>query len=67
MDEKLSREQYRLETYGGPTGRPIQSSLLPSAPDSSVEPGLPISTDKAIIQFDADAFYGELNANLFLE
>lgn len=60
MDEKVSREQYRLRTYGGPAGRPTQSSHLPSASDTSAEPGLSISTDRAIIQFDADAFYGEL-------
>jgi len=56
MDEKISREQYRLRTYGGPDGRPIQSSLPTSANN---EPGVPISTDRAIIQFDADAFYAQ--------
>ena len=63
MDEKLSREKYRVETYGGPTGRPVRSSLISSVSDSSAQPGLSISTDRAIIQFDADAFYGELNVN----
>ena len=41
MDEKLSREQNRVETYGGPIGRPIQS-FLPFASKLSVEPGLSI-------------------------
>ena len=59
MEEKLSREQYRVRTYGGPTGRATQSSIHPTASDSSAEPGLPISTSRAIIQFDADAFYGK--------
>ncbi|CAL5220492.1 g2519 [Coccomyxa viridis] len=60
MEEKSSREQYRVRTYGGPTGRATQSSVLPSASDPTGDPGLPISTSRAIIQFDADAFYAQV-------
>ncbi len=64
MEEKSSREQYRVRIYGGPTGRATQSSVLPSASDPTGDPGLPISTSRAIIQFDADAFYGKVDTRV---
>lgn len=64
MDEKLSREQYRVRTYGGPQGRPLTPCLSGApASDKLAESGLPITTDKYIIQFDADAFYAQVKGH----
>ena len=64
MDEKKSREQYRVRTYGGPQGRPL-TPCLSGAPGSGklAEPGVPITTDRYILQFDADAFYAQVKGH----
>ena len=66
-DEKVSREHYRLKTYGGPQGRPLQP-CIPNDPVSvtGAAPGCTLSTDRAIIQFDADAFYAQVSLTSFV-
>ena len=67
-DGKFSREQHRLKMYGGPQVRPWQPCFPRDlGSGTGAAPSCTLSTDRAIIQFDADAFYAQVLSRHFID